>query len=107
MTGMLTAAMIASIIAGSLMRATPPAARMSDGNALEGHDGTRPGVLGDPGVLRRNDVHDDAALSIWARPFFVAQVEVSAVIGMAQSSAAAAMRGAILCGSDPPHASEL
>jgi hypothetical protein len=31
MTGMVTAALISSIISGSLMRATPPSRRMSDG----------------------------------------------------------------------------
>ena len=31
-------------------------------HALQGHDGDRAGVLGDPGLLRRDDVHDDAAL---------------------------------------------
>src|SRR3990172_2534673 len=32
------------------------------GDALQGHDGAGAGLLGDPGVLRRYDVHDDAAL---------------------------------------------
>ena len=31
-------------------------------HALEGHDGDRARVLGDLGVLGRDDVHDDAAL---------------------------------------------
>src|SRR3972149_2685102 len=56
--------------------ATPPAAKLTTGsrpssraggadgggNALQGHDGAGAGLLRDPGVLRRDDVHDDAAL---------------------------------------------
>ena len=32
------------------------------GDALEGHDGAGAGLLGDACLLRRGDVHDDAAL---------------------------------------------
>ena len=49
-------------MSGSLIRATPPCARMSAGHALERHDGHRAGVLGDLRLLRRDDVHDHAAL---------------------------------------------
>ena len=38
------------------------------GNALEGHDGDGAGVLGDLGVLGRDDVHDDAALEHLGEP---------------------------------------
>src|SRR5688500_6746743 len=34
------------------------------GIPLEGHDGDGPGVLGDLGLLRRDDVHDHAALEL-------------------------------------------
>ena len=44
------------------MRATPPSRRMSDGHALERHDGDGAGVLGDLRLLGVDDVHDDAAL---------------------------------------------
>jgi len=56
-------------------------------------------------VLRRNDVHDDAALEHLGEPFFVAQVEVSRSLEWPQSSAAASRCGRDPCGSDPPHAS--
>ena len=61
-TGMVTASMIASIIAGS--RHARDAARGADvrGHALERHDGDGAGILGDLGLLGRDDVHDDAAL---------------------------------------------
>ena len=51
-----------SIISGSLMRATPPSRRMSDGHPLERHDRDGAGVLGDLGLLGVDDVHDHAAL---------------------------------------------
>ena len=61
MTGMVTAALIASIMAGSLMRATPPSRRMSAGTRSRAMTATAPGVLGDPGLLGVDDVHDHAA----------------------------------------------
>ena len=60
-TGIVTTFWMPSIIDGSLMRATPPSRRMSDGHALERHHGRRARVLGDLRLLGRDDVHDDAA----------------------------------------------
>jgi hypothetical protein len=42
MTGIVTASMIEAIIAGSLMRATPPAARMSAGTRSRAITATAP-----------------------------------------------------------------
>src|SRR5271157_2254310 len=85
MTGMLTAAMIPSIMSGSLIRATPPAARMSDGtrsNAMTAQAPASSAILACSGVTTSMMT---PPLSIWASPFLVAQVEVSAVIGAIQS----------------------
>ena len=60
-TGIVTAFWMPSIIDGSLMRATPPSRRMSDGHALERHHRDRARVLGDLRLLGVDDVHDDAA----------------------------------------------
>ena len=67
-TGIETACWISSIFVASAMRATPPSRRMSDGHALERHDGARAGVLGDLGLLGGGDVHDDAALEHLRQP---------------------------------------
>ena len=60
-TGMVTAAWIPSISAGSLMRATPPSRADVGGDPLERHDGDGAGVLGDLGLLGGDHVHDHAA----------------------------------------------
>ena len=62
MTGIETAAMMPSIMSGSLMRDTPPWARMSAGTRSSAMTATAPGVLGDLRLLGRDDVHDHAAL---------------------------------------------
>ena len=54
--------MIPSIIAGSLMRATPPAARMSAGTRSSAMTATAPASSAILRLLGRDDVHDDAAL---------------------------------------------
>ena len=80
MTGMLTASMIPSIIDGSLMRATPPAARMSAGTRSSAMTATAPAssaILAWSGVTTSMMT---PPLSIWARPFLVAQVDVSTVM---------------------------
>ncbi len=80
MTGMLTAAMISSIIVGSLIRATPPAARMSAGTRSSAMTATAPAssaIFACSGVTTSMMT---PPLSIWASPFFVAQVEVSTVM---------------------------
>ena len=51
-TGIVTTALMPSIIAGSLMRATPPSRRMSAG--------TRSSAIGDLRLLGVDDIHDDA-----------------------------------------------
>ena len=53
MTGMVTASMIASMSAGSLMRATPPDGADVGRHALERHDGDRARVLGDARLVGR------------------------------------------------------
>ena len=77
MTGIVTAFMIPSIIDGSLIRATPPAARMSAGTRSRAMTATAPAssaIFAWSGVTTSMMT---PPLSIWARPFFVAHVEVS------------------------------
>ena len=72
--------MIPSIMAGSLIRATPPAARMSAGTRSRAMTATAPAssaILACSGVTTSMMT---PPLSIWARPFLVAQVDVSTVI---------------------------
>ena len=61
MTGMVTAALMPSIRAGSLMRATPPSRRMSAGTRSRAITDDGAGVLGDLGLLGGDHVHDHAA----------------------------------------------
>src|SRR4051812_14274468 len=72
--------MIPSIMAGSLMRATPPAARMSAGTRSRAITATAPAssaILAWSGVTTSMMT---PPLSIWASPFLVAQVDVSTVM---------------------------
>ena len=72
--------MIPSIIDGSLMRATPPALRMSAGTRSSAITATAPAssaILACSGVTTSMMT---PPLSIWARPFLVAQVDVSTVM---------------------------
>ena len=72
--------MIPSIIEGSLMRATPPAARMSAGTRSSAITATAPAssaILAWSGVTTSMMT---PPLSIWARPVLVAQVDVSTVM---------------------------
>src|SRR5947208_5383208 len=83
MTGIVTAAMIPSIIEGSLIRATPPAARMSAGTRSSAMTATAPAssaIFAWSGVTTSMMT---PPLSIWARPFLVAQVEVSVMMARA------------------------
>src|SRR4051795_1105969 len=106
MTGMLTASMIPMIISGSDMRATPPAARMSDGTRSSAITATAPAssaILAWSGVTTSMIT---PPLSIWARPFLVAQVDVSTVIcawysGWHAGSAGHAGRGVVARSSRP------
>ena len=94
MTGMLTAAMIASIIDGSLIRATPPAARMSAGTRSRAMTATAPAssaIFACSGVTTSMMT---PPLSIWARPFLVAQVEVSTVMCAAFPGSSGGLLGA-------------
>jgi len=43
------------------------------GDALQGHDGHRTGLLGDLGLLGIGDVHDDAALEHFGQTHLVAE----------------------------------
>ena len=61
-TGMLTALMMSRIICGSLMRATPPSLRMSDGTRSSAMTETAPGLLRNDRLLGGHHVHDHAAL---------------------------------------------
>ena len=79
-TGMLTAAMIPSIIAGSLIRATPPVARMSDGTRSSAMTATAPASSAILACSAVTTSMMTPPLSIWARPFLVAQVDVSTVM---------------------------
>ena len=77
MTGMVTAFMIPSIIVGSLMRATPPAARMSAGTRSRAITATAPASSAMRACSGVTTSMMTPPLSIWARPFLVVQVEVS------------------------------
>ena len=68
MTGMVTASIMPRISSRLLIRATPPAARMSAGMRSSAMTATAPGFLRDDGLLRRDDVHDDAALEHLREP---------------------------------------
>lgn len=52
----------ASMMSGSLIRDTPPWARMSAGTRSRGHHCEGARALGDLGLVGGDDVHDDAAL---------------------------------------------
>src|SRR5690606_3223194 len=76
MTGMVTAFMMLSIIAGSLMRATPPCTRMSAGtrsSAITAQAPASSAIFACSGVTTPIIT---PPLSIWARPTFPAQVPV-------------------------------
>ena len=60
-TGMVTAALMPSMRAGSLIRATPPSRRMSAGTRSSAMTATAPGILGDLGLLGVDHVHDHPA----------------------------------------------
>src|SRR3954447_9298291 len=80
MTGMVTASMIPTIISGSDMRATPPAFRMSAGTRSSAMTAPAPAssaILAWSGVTTSMMT---PPLSIWARPFLVAQVDVSVMV---------------------------
>ncbi|CAM5549819.1 hypothetical protein SHIRM173S_07192 [Streptomyces hirsutus] len=64
MTGMETAAMMPSIMSGSDIRAYAAVLADVGGHALQRHDGDGARVLGDLRLLRRDDVHDHAALEL-------------------------------------------
>ena len=68
MTGMVTASWMPLIMAGSLMRATPPSRRMSAGTRSSAITADGAGVLGDLRLLGVDDVHDDAALQHLGQP---------------------------------------
>ena len=60
-TGIVTAAWMPSIIAGSLMRATPPSRRMSAGTRSSAITATAPASSAILRLLGGDDVHDHAA----------------------------------------------
>ena len=62
MTGMVTAATMPSTSSGSLMRATPPSRRMSDGTRSSAMTATAPASSAILACVGVDDVHDDAAL---------------------------------------------
>jgi hypothetical protein len=68
MTGIVTAAWMRLIIAGSDMRATPPSRRMSAGTRSSAITGGGAGLLGDPRLVGVDDVHDHAALEHLGQP---------------------------------------
>jgi hypothetical protein len=80
-TGMETAAWIPLIMSGSLMRATPPSRRMSEGTRSRAMTATAPAssaIFASAGLTTSMIT---PPLSIWARPLFVAQVDVLARFG--------------------------
>src|SRR5829696_338156 len=80
MTGIETASMIESIMSGSLIRETPPAARMSAGTRSSAITATAPASSAIFAWSAVTTSMMTPPLSIWARPFLVAHVEVSAVM---------------------------
>src|SRR5512146_316885 len=72
--------MIPSIIDGSLMRATPPALRMSAGTRSRAITATAPASSATLACSGVTTSMMTPPLSIWARPFLVAQVDVSTVM---------------------------
>ena len=79
-TGIVTARMIPSIMLGSLMRATPPSARMSAGTRSSAMTATAPASSAMRACSGVTTSMMTPPLSIWASPFLVAQVEVSTVM---------------------------
>ena len=80
-TGIETASRIPLIMSGSLMRATPPSRRISDGTRSNAITATAPAssaIFASAGVTTSMIT---PPLSIWARPLFVAQVDVLARFG--------------------------
>ncbi len=80
MTGMVTASMMAPMRAGSLMRATPPVARMSAGTRSRAMTATAPASSAMRAWSGVTTSMMTPPFSIWARPFLVAQVDVSTLM---------------------------
>ncbi len=76
MTGMETAAMISRIFSGSLMRATPPMARMSAGTRSSAITATAPASSAIFACSAVTTSMITPPLSIWARPVLSVQVPV-------------------------------
>src|SRR4051794_11585177 len=79
MTGIVTASWIPSIMLGSLIRATPPSLRMSLGTRSSAITATAPASSATRAWSGVTTSMITPPLSIWARPFLVAQVDVSTV----------------------------
>ena len=80
-TGMETTAWIPLIMSGSLIRATPPSRRMSNGTRSSAITATAPAssaIFASAGLTTSMIT---PPFSIWARPLFVAQVDVLARFG--------------------------
>ena len=103
MTGIVTASMIPTIIAGSDMRATPPALRMSAGTRSSAMTATAPASSAIFAWSAVTTSMMTPPLSIWARPFLVAQVEVSTVMWavVPQVGVRSARRPVLAPGSSP------
>ncbi len=104
MTGIVTAFMIPSIIDGSLIRATPPEARMSAGTRSSAMTATAPAssaIFAWSGVTTSMMT---PPLSIWARPFLVAQVDVSRVMWLWLRTPALGLPAMLAPGSSPVRA---
>src|SRR3954463_11108350 len=79
-TGIETAPMMLSIMSGSLIRETPPAARMSDGTRSRAMTATAPASSAILACSAVTTSMMTPPLSIWARPFLVVQVDVSGLM---------------------------
>ena len=101
MTGMLTAAMIPSIISGIAHASNATRGPNVRRDPLERHDGTCPGILGDLGVLGCDDVHDDAALEHLGEAFLGGPGGGLGGHWQIQSLASAGMRGVLRRGGPP------
>ena len=78
MTGMVTASWIPAIISGSLMRATPPWARMSAGTRSSAITATAPASSAIFACAASTTSMMTPPLSIWAIPLFTLKVPVRA-----------------------------
>src|SRR3978361_977932 len=100
-TGMDTEAMMLSIMSGSLMRDTPPWARMSAGTRSSAMTATAPASSAILACSAVTTAIMTPPLSIWARPRLAVQVPVSGVEWPLVVGVLGAMGSTVISGQDP------